>query len=513
MSPSNALWGVALWATLSCVANTQAQTVRAAQEGLDQSAADPALSLPEVSEEEILHLTVGDTLLFTAEHPVSGVMTADPTIVDIQPLDPLSAVVLGIAPGRTTAYIWHEEDGGTAYRRLDVHVHLELDDIRTELEALLPGAEILVKESPSGVLVEGRLRSLEQSVHLKEYLADRDWGSLNTTTVADIHQVQVRVRIAEVGREAARALGVNGVAANSNGFLGSVLGPGGSPLNPISIGVPQGGSALGNAPFQFTSDLVVNPAVTLFGGLQGDLELFIQALAENRYLRILAEPNLVARSGEDASFLAGGEFPIPIAQSGGGQNGAISVEFKEFGVGLQFRPIVSGDGMIELQLLAEVSDITDIGAVETAGVQVPAITARRIQTTVELYSGQTLAMGGLLRETVRATVSSTPGLASIPIIGQLFRSVRYIRGETELVILVTASLIAPTSEIVDLPLPGEEHQPPTDWELYLSGELQGQTSMVPSASLTRGLKALGLNDLTGPGAWAVHGPDFEGQPR
>ena len=251
----------------------------------------------------------------------------------------------------------------------------------------------------------------------------------------------------------------------------------------------------------------VSPAVTLFGGFPSEnVEFFVQALVENQYMRVLAEPTLVALSGEEASFLAGGEFPIPVVQGAGGGVGgtSITIEFKEFGVGLRFRPIVLGDGEIQMSVFSEVSDISDIGSIQIVGFQVPAITTRRAETTLELATGQTFAIAGLLRETVNAQHSRIPGLGSLPVLGALFRSVRYRTGETELVVLVTASLVEPMSEIVYAPLPGEEHVAPSDWELYVNGSLEGKTPPRLDPEQAQWLRDHGLDRLEGPGAWAVH---------
>jgi pilus assembly protein CpaC len=230
--------------------------------------------------------------------------------------------------------------------------------------------------------------------------------------------------------------------------------------------------------------------------------VFIQALEENQYLQLLAEPNLVALSGEVASFLAGGEFPIPVVQSTAA-NAAVSIEYKEFGVRLAFRPTVLGDGKIKLHVLPEVSELSDVGAVVIQGFRIPAVMTRRVETTVELASGQTFGLAGLISRSTSARTSKVPGLGDLPVLGALFRSVRYARNETELIVLVTASLVEPTSAGMP-PVPGDDLRPPGAWELYALGRIEGQAPARLHQTHGEHLKEIGLDGLRGPGAWASY---------
>jgi pilus assembly protein CpaC len=462
----------------------------------------PALSAQEneLKTEEI-SLLAGRSQLVLCEWDLGGVMTARPDIVDITTINPRTVVLVGIAPGETEIYLWSTTG---EHRKLAIDVSIDTVVLENHLGILLPGSKLRVTETRDSILVDGRVQNLLQARHLEDYLSELGYPYQNTSRIPDVQQVQVRVRIAEVTREATRALGVNGFGSGAGGFFGLLVGPDGSPLNPFSIGVPAGSSALGGAAFEFTEALTVGSGVTLFGGLPGDLELFIKALAENRYLRILAEPNLISRSGMEASFLAGGEFPIPVPQGGQGGGSGITIDYKEFGVGLKFTPIIHGDGKIELKIGVEASSLSEIGSVQSQGFQIPAISTRRIDTTVELFSGQTLAMGGLLQESSRTSSARVPYLSSLPVLGTLFRSVRYTQGETELVVLVTANLIGPSSNISDLPLPGENAEAPSDWELYLLGKLHRGNPPAISQLDSERLLDLGLDKLNGPGGWAIH---------
>jgi pilus assembly protein CpaC len=230
----------------------------------------------------------------------------------------------------------------------------------------------------------------------------------------------------------------------------------------------------------------------------------IDALERNNLSRVLAQPNLVAISGQEATFLAGGEFPIPVPQAASTGGTTITIEYKEFGVRLKFVPIILGDGRIRLKVAPEVSDLDYANGVELSGFSIPAVTVRSLNTTVEMAEGQTLALGGLLNERVSATRSNTPGLGNLPIIGTLFRSVRYERSETELLVLVTP-VFTEAMKPAQVPAgPGEHWRDPNDVELYFNGKLGtdgGDKSKTPSNKAVAGpapryLGAYGYRDAS-----------------
>src|SRR5206468_7402762 len=235
----------------------------------------------------------------------------------------------------------------------------------------------------------------------------------------------------------------------------------------MSDGIFSAGSSIGNingstfAPGT-TGQLAtpsVSPSVTLFGsGEVGSVAFraFLQALRSNNLLRILAEPNLVAMSGQEASFLAGGEFPVPVPQSGTGGGSTITIDYREFGVRLRFVPIVLGNGKIRLKMTPEVSDLDFSSPLTIQGSKIPIVNKRTVTTTVELADGQTFAIAGLLNHTVNSSRDGTPLLGDLPILGTLFRSTRYERNETELVVLVTPKLVEAMNPNQVPPRPGEE---------------------------------------------------------
>lgn len=463
------------------------------------------LLAPRALADDVIQLNVGRAQHVTTEWPVKGAALTDPAVADVQVLTPTLVSVAGKAPGVTDLLLWGED---TQQRTMRVEVVQDVATLEADLATLCPGSELSVTGRGASILVTGRLARAEQAQMLHNYFEGREITWVDGTSVAGGVQVSVQVRLAEVSRTGLRALGVNILKSGDTFFGGSVPGSAsGGPLQPISIGALAGDTALGNTPFSFTSTLAVSPGVTLFAGFpKADLEYFLQALRENEYLRILAEPNLVAMSGEEARFLAGGEFPIPVVQGGGTSGGtSVTIEYKEFGISLRFKPIVLGDGAIRLRVFSEVSDLSDIGAVEIQGFQVPGIVTRNAETTVELHSGQTFALAGLLSQKSDGRSSGIPLLGDLPVLGPLFRSTRYSNSETELVLLCTTSVVEPLSATEIPRLPGEDYQVPTDWELFYGGKLEGESEAPPAGPAAEWMVKAGLAGLVGPGGWAQHG--------
>jgi len=459
----------------------------------------------ESASDEII-LVAGRSAVIKAPWPTVRVAVTDPKIADVQVLTPEQVLVQGLKVGSTDLILWSEDEQKTWQRR--VAVRMDANTIRTGVQGLFPGAALDVSESGEILLVRGSLRSADQAQQLAEYLDKTKTPYVNMTTLSGVQQVQLQVRVAEVSRQAIRALGVNAFFTSDDFFFGQRVGSsGGGPLVPsINIGA-AGGQTAGNTLNFVTPDegIGASPLITIFAGFpNSNLEFFFQALAENQYMRVLANPTLITMSGEEAHFLAGGEFPIPVVQGGAGAGigtTAITIQYKEFGVLLSFRPVVLGDGGIRLRALQEVSELTDVGALVIQGFSIPALTTRRAEATMELKSGQSFAMAGLLQHSDSAITSRIPGLGDLPILGPLFRSIRYRNNETELVILVTASLVEPMSVATAPPLPGASYMPPDDWELYLGGRIEGRAPARLDPANTAWLKEMGLDHLVGPGAW------------
>lgn len=448
-------------------------------------------------------VVAGQSKVVTAPWPTVRVAITDPKIADVKILMPEKILLQGIKLGATDLLMWNKNE--TEVSQSKVIVKLDVDYYQEKFKQLFPHASLELNESQDILIVQGLLRSADEVAQLHDYLDKSGINYVDMTSLAGIQQVQLQVRIAEASRQAIRALGTNAFITGSDFFgavrTGSAMG--GALVPSISIGPPAGALATDSLDFIFPADVVASPLTTvLLGFPNADLEIFLSALVENQYLRILANPTLVALSGEQANFLAGGEFPVPIVQgstAGGGTT--ITIEWKEFGVRLFFEPTVLGDGTIRLYTAPEVSQLSDVGAVMIEGFMIPSLVKRRAETTLELKSGQTFAMAGLIQRTSNAIASKIPWLGDVPVIGPLFRSVRYTSGETELIVLVTAHLVEPASFSTTPPLPGFLHSEPNDWEFYLEGRIERKAPAKLCPADAEWLKQMGLDELLGPGAW------------
>lgn len=456
------------------VVNLMGHAVEADLEGLPQ-------------QPEMITFIVGESTIVKAPWPTVRVAVTDPTIANVQVLTPEEVLLQGNRVGSTDLLIWSQDENEV--RQWKVQVRLDTASYQQKLNELFPNSLLKVSQAGESLIVSGLLRSANQSVQLHDFLDKSGITYVDMTSVAGVQQVQLEVRVAEVSRGALRSLSVNILYADNNFFGGLFPSSGSSLVSEVEIG--QGGF-----------EASFSPAVTVLAGIpRANLELFIQAIAENQYFKMLANPTLVALSGERASFLAGGEFPIPIVQSGGGGGNSISVDYREYGVRVTFQPVVLGDGTIRLFVSSEVSDLTSVGAVEIEGFSIPALIIRKAETTLELKSGQTFAMAGLIKDKIEAINTRIPGLGDLPILGPLFRSVRYQKNETELIVLVTASLVEPLSLAEAGPLPGFMHNEPNDWEFYIDGQIDGKEPAKVDPKSAELLRQMGLDRLSGPGAW------------
>jgi pilus assembly protein CpaC len=438
-------------------------------------------------------LLVGGSTVVKLPARVESVVVAHPDIADARPVAADEVIVVGLKVG-SSDLVFRLEDGTTLTRR--VSIGIDSDDLERKLSQMF-GVDLDVQDMGGSAAIRGSMPDLPTAEMVRSYLDATGMRWVDLTRIDGVRQVQLRVRIAEASRTALRELAFGAVVGGDSAF-GGIQSPGGTPFQPVSIS-PQVPSPVNNANFGFDPNPVTS-ATTLFGGIPGaNLEIYLQALSENRYVRVLAEPNLVAVSGAEATFLVGGEFPVPIVQGsvvGGGST--VTIEYKEFGVRLNFRPEVLGEGRIRLEVAPEVSELSQIGAVVQNGFTIPSVITRRSKTTVELGSGQSFAMAGLLRNKEQSRISKVPVLGDLPILGLLFRSVRYEQDQTELVVMVTAELVEPLDDGDARPGPGELHQTPNDWELFMEGKLSGAVNM---ANPLARLKSLGLGGLKGPGAW------------
>jgi pilus assembly protein CpaC len=446
-----------------------------------------------------IDLATGQSQVIVAPWPATHVAVADPKIADVQVLNPQQVLILGKAPGTTDLLLLGE--GQHSWHSL-VRVKSDVETLRTQIKKLFPDMDAQFSQAGETVAVSGTLRNADEAQQLHSFLTGTGRKYVDLTRVAGPQQVLVRVRVAEADRTAIRSLGINFLQGGGSFFSGSTVN---GNANNINIGPPEGANITQQIPFQFNSATSVSPAITMLTGIPAaDLQFFIEALSDNQYMRILAEPNLVALSGEEASFLVGGEYPIPVVQGGtAGTASSVTIDYKEYGVRLKFKPTVLGDGTIRLHVVPEVSQLSDVGAVVISGFSIPALITRRADTTLQIKSGQTFAMAGLIDHTVIARAQHVPGLGSIPVLGALFRSVRYETDDTEMVVLTTVTLAEPLSITSARPLPGELHQAPSDWELYAEGRIEGrQPHLAPPQ--TQWVREHGLTQLKGPGGWTAY---------
>ncbi|MHC4264418.1 MAG: type II and III secretion system protein family protein [Planctomycetota bacterium] len=466
-------------------------------------------------ETEVISVIVGESTIVRTPWPTIRVAVTDPKVANVQVLTPNQVLLQGLKVGSTDFIIWSEDEEEIYQWR--VRVTLDPMYYEEKLAELFPDCTLSVQQSKEALVIKGHLRSNDQVVQLNKYFEKTGEKYVDMTSVAGVQQVQLEVRVAEVSKVALRSLGINWITAQDR-FVGvSRAGSsGGGILGPL-LGLADDAPSVGVG----GESLSGGSLWTMFLGFpNSDLAFFLEALAENSYLRILANPTLVALSGEEASFLAGGEFPIPVVQgTGGGAAGssAITIEYREYGVRLAFRPLVQGDGTIRLFVAPEVSDLTNIGAVQIDDFTIPALFTRKASTTLELKSGQSFAMAGLIQSNVNAVRSAIPGISELPVLGPLFRSVRYETKETELVILVTATLVEPLSLTNMPPLPGFLDADPNDWEFYIQGQIKGQKPANITPDDSEWLRELGLGELAGPGAWdsyestlSTYGPEDDG---
>lgn len=441
---------------------------------------------------EIEHLTldvnVGGSELVEITKPSRKmkILISNQDIIGARPLkaDLINVYNLGKKVGYSRVTVWDD------YKRevraiIDVNVSLDVTPLKQKLHQLYPNQNIKVYSSESGIVLSGSVSGpevMEQALRLaRTFLppkaegdrSEEDTGKsgdgiTNLMSVSGIQQVMLEVKFAEVTRTSGRDLRA---AFGWDGLLGDDIAVGGVGELSTTNGGTLNGATAGSLLLNF-ADFADNPA-NIFVEI-GDFSSALRFLEEEGLARLLAEPRLVAQSGQEASFLAGGEFPIPVPDEDG-----ITIEYKEFGVALRFTPVVLSNGKISLRVAPSVSDISSSSTIPSGIVGssyvVPNLTTRKLESTVQLYDGQTLALAGLLQDSLRESVTKVPGLGDIPIIGTLFRSTSYQQEKTDLMISVTPHLVMANKEGT-IKYPGEDMQIPNRYEFYLEGRLEGRRS-------------------------------------
>ncbi|WP_270936085.1 type II and III secretion system protein family protein [Falsiroseomonas oryzae] len=427
-----------------------------------------------------LRLEAGTGRLLTLPSPAAAVMASDPRVARVQPSSPTSIFVMAVANGRTTVIATNES--GRPVVEYDVTVFgqraegqaaaaptgprpLNAAAIESQIRSMMSGpGNVRVRVAGRLVVLSGTVSTPAEARRVETIargFANEDTEILNEIAVLSSIQVNLRVRVAEISRDLTRQFGFNWAAVGNVGNFAFALASGGGGALANNIGGGIGGAALGS-----TQRL---GAAYRSGGW--DVNAIIDALAADNLVTILAEPNLTAQSGEVASFLAGGEFPIPVAGSGTNNATTVTIEFKPFGVSLAFVPTVLANDRLTLRVRPEVSELSEQGAISlpTLGgtLRIPALAVRRAETTIELGSGQSFAIAGLLQRNTLQTQEGINGLGDVPVLGALFRSDRFQRRETELVIIVTPYLVQPVSDPTALAAPTDGFRPATSLERIL----------------------------------------------
>ena len=441
--------------------------------GMTASVAIPAAAQT-ASGTSLTQLNTGRGRLVTLDSPISNVFVANEAIADVQVRSPTQIYIFAKAPGETTVHATSKT--GRVVFASTVRVGNNIDSVDTMLRLAMPDAQIVATPMNGLVLLTGTIQSpgdAAEAERLVQAFVGKETQIVSRLKTATPLQVNLQVRFAEVSRTFAKTLGVNLASADSTGGfkfgIGQGRGPGPqyTPGGPLGVGVTTGaaGTSVVTTGAQFTT-------LGLAGRLLGLDLLGAIDLGENTgQVTTLANPNLTALSGETGTFLAGGEVPIPIAQA----LGTVSIEYKQYGVSLAYTPTVQSDGRISLRVRPEVSQLDYSNAVTFSGTRVPSVTTRRAETTVELGSGQSFMIGGLLQNTRNNTINKAPFLGDLPILGALFRSNGFQRNETELVIIITPYLVKPVNAN-DIVLPTDGEKAPNAFERIIGGQLSGASN-------------------------------------
>lgn len=423
--------------------------------------------------------------------PFAVVEVADPDIADARAISDRQLVILGKKIGATNVLLYDTK------RQLigivDVDVKLDTGSLGAKIREASGGKDIHVDDVNGKIVLRGNsgdAQTVERAMSVAAGLAPA--GVVNALKVTTPQQVMLKVRFVEADRTATRNLGIRWAFFKQNGNLAGIVGtqqgtslfnsslfPASTSLGGVTTTTTSAGTTIASTTPASVLDVVSgaggvgSPFATIITQIVnskfGSLDAVLSALEEQQIVRQLAEPDLIALSGETASFLAGGEYPIPVVSSGAGALPTVTIEYKEFGIKLNFTPTVLSRGVISLKLAPEVSSIDEALAVTIGGVSVPGLLVRRAQTTVELRDGQSFAIAGLLQANSTRTLDQLPWLGTIPVLGALFRSSQFQQNETELVVLVTPYLVKPVPPGKELKTPLDSSLAGNDLDFFLYG--------------------------------------------
>ncbi|GKT09335.1 pilus assembly protein CpaC [Desulforhabdus sp. TSK] len=427
----------------------------------DSSAVDP--------DSRKVNLAEGKSTVIRTRQPVTRVSVADDKIADYVLLSPSQIYVTAKGVGITNVTLWTAKDEILAV--YDVEVAPDITRLKSKLRQILPEENgIQVKTTDDSITLSGKASNtaaVAQAKAIAEAYASKDTKIINLLDAGGIHQVMLEVRVAEMSKSLINRLGINFVVGNEGSIGTSLLG------NLATIKEFVGSGEAGSLELDISQ--TVN---SLFHIAAGDFTWtqFMDALKEDGIIKILAEPTLITQSGQTANFLAGGEFPVPVPQG----LGTVAIEYKSFGVGLTFTPTVLSDQRINLKVMPEVSELDFTTAVNIQGYTIPGLSTRRVSTVIELADGQSFAIAGLLRDSVRESIKKFPLLGQIPILGMLFRSNEFQRNQTELLVVVTPHLVKPIDK-ARVTLPTDHYVQPSDTEFFIYGLMEGRGGTPPSS--------------------------------
>ena len=407
------------------------------------SQADPA---PAAEGPQQLHLLVGRSLVITSPARIRRVSLADPAIAEAIVVSPTQVLVNGKAPGGVSLLLWDDQDQSQAF---EVSVDIDVLSLTEKIHQVFPAEPVQVETSKDVVMLSGRISSAAVADKILEVVknATPKVTSLMQVPGPQTAEILLEVKFAEVERSALAQFGVNLLSLPNAKNIGTISTQQFSPPTLGQVGGAGGGSSSsssttpGSAPVAFNLSSLLNLFI-----FRPDINLgaTIQALQNKNILQILAEPNVLTASGKEASFLAGGEFPFPVIQSaGGGGAPTVTIQFKEFGVKLNFTPTVMPDGLIHLKVQPEVSALDFANALTLQGFVVPAISTRRVTSEMDLRDGQSFAIAGLVDNRVTELLSKVPGIGDIPILGKLFQSRSLNKSKDELLVIVTPHIVHP----------------------------------------------------------------------
>ncbi|WP_439478684.1 type II and III secretion system protein family protein [Brevundimonas sp.] len=403
--------------------------------GSTEAQAQSRAAVPMGAGAQLINLPRGSSMAIDLPSDARDVIVPNPMVAEAMLHSPRRITIIGLQPGETDAVVL--DTAGRTILSLRVRVDAGVSALQDTLSRVMPGSQVRAEAVNDSIILTGPVSSpgeADRAAQVARAFVSAPERVINMMTIAGSDQVMVKARVIEVQRTAIKQLGLDVDAVLNN------VGDGLSFAQGATFGVS--GSQLGGGILNFLDQ----------SGDGNQLDTSIRAFERAGLVRILAEPNLTSVNGENAEFLAGGEFPVPIGRSVDASTGqvTIGIEFKPFGVRLAFRPIVLSEGRISLQLSTEVSELTTAGAFTLGGtgddaLVIPALNVRRASSTVELPSGGSMMIAGLLREDTRQNIDQLPGIGSLPVLGALFRSRDYLSGETELVIIIEAYIVSPTS--------------------------------------------------------------------